>query len=82
VLLKLRLDEETADRLKLEAHGRKLSVSQVVAELIRSTPKRFVLVDRGAKGSIGPADPPLRAVSEDPSGQGASGTHGADSSAA
>ncbi len=50
VKLKLSLDRETARLLRLEAFGRDCSLGQVVAELVKAVPRRFVLVDR-ARGT-------------------------------
>jgi hypothetical protein len=53
VKVKLTLGRETARLLRLEAFGRDVSLGQVVEDLVRSSPRRFVLVDRGVKGSQG-----------------------------
>jgi hypothetical protein len=53
VKLKVSVDRETARLLRLEAFGRDCSVGQVIAEMVRATPRRFVLVDRGVKGANG-----------------------------
>jgi hypothetical protein len=53
VKLKLTLDRETARLLRLEAFGRDCSLGQVVVDLVRSSPRRFVLTDRGSKGTLG-----------------------------
>lgn len=57
VTVKLSLDRETARVLKLEAFGRDVGLGVVVAELVRSAPRRFVLVDRSKVSSVpeGPA---------------------------
>jgi hypothetical protein len=49
VKLKLSLDRETVRLLRLEAFGRDCPVGLVVDELVRSTPQRFVLTDRGSR---------------------------------
>jgi hypothetical protein len=56
VKLKLSIDRETARLLRLEAFGRDCSLGQVVTELVRASPRRFVLTDR-LKGSAGPEVP-------------------------
>jgi len=53
VKLKVSVDRETARLLRLEAFGRDCSLGQVVTDLVRSSPRRFVLVDRGVKGASG-----------------------------
>lgn len=53
VKLKLSLDRETVRLLRLEAFGRDVPVGLVVDELVRSTPQRFVLTDRGSRGAGG-----------------------------
>jgi hypothetical protein len=53
VKVKLTLDRETARLLRLEAFGRDCSLGQVVQDLVRSSPRRFVLTDRGVKGQGG-----------------------------
>jgi hypothetical protein len=50
IKLKVTLGRETVRLLRLEAFGRDCSLGQVVEELVRSSPRRFVLVDRGVKG--------------------------------
>lgn len=56
VTLKITVDRETARLLRLEAFGRDVSLGLVVAEMVRNTPRRFVLMDR-AKGSVGAEGP-------------------------
>jgi hypothetical protein len=53
VKLKLTLDRETVRLLKLEAFGRDCSLSEVVASMVASIPRRFVLTDRGTRGQVG-----------------------------
>jgi hypothetical protein len=52
--VKLSLDREVLRLLRLEAFGRDCSLGQVVEELVRSSPRRFVLTDRGVRGLPGP----------------------------
>ena len=68
--LKLSLDPQTVRLLRLEAFGRDCTLSQVITEMVRSIPRRFVLTDRGTKGTVGTETPPLGFTS------GASVTHG------
>ena len=56
VVLKLTVSRETARVLRLEAFGRDCSLGQVVADLLRSSPRRFVLTER-SRGSAGPVEP-------------------------
>ena len=59
IKVKLSLSIEAHRVLGLEAFGRGVSLGQVVEELIRSSPRRFVLVDRGrgSQGTIGAEEP-------------------------
>lgn len=62
VTLKITVPAEVARVLKVEALGRNGTVGQVVAELVESTPRRFVLSERGrqtrrAEGSQGDLAP-------------------------
>lgn len=52
VKLKISVDRETARLIRLEAFGRDVSLGQVVTDMVRATPRRFILQDR-AKGSQG-----------------------------
>jgi hypothetical protein len=53
VKLKITLDRETARLLRLEAFGRDCSLGQVITELVKSSPRRFILVDRAPKVPLG-----------------------------
>ncbi len=81
VKLKLSLDRETVRLLKLEAFGRDLSsVGLVVDELVRSCPRRFVLVDRGrgSSGAESPAAPSPQDRQEPRQGSGPLGVVSSD----
>jgi hypothetical protein len=54
VTLKVTVDPETARLLKLEAFGRDCSLGLVVTELVRNSPRRFVLTDR-ARDQLNPS---------------------------
>lgn len=60
VKLKITVDRETARLIRLEAFGRDVSLGQVVTDMVRAYPRRFVLMDRnkGAQGSEGQANGP------------------------
>jgi hypothetical protein len=64
VKLKLTLPREVARLIRLEAFGRDCSLGRVVEELVRSSPRRFYLVDRskGSPGAEAPASPPAEAT--------------------
>jgi hypothetical protein len=66
VKLKLSLDRETVRLLKLEAFGRDCPIGQVLDDLVRATPRRFVLTDRGPRSSAAP-ESPGQAPAEGPS---------------
>jgi hypothetical protein len=51
VTLKLTVPADVARILKVEALGRNCTVGDVVAELVRLAPRRFVLQDRGRQDS-------------------------------
>lgn len=51
VILKLTLDRDVARLLRLEAFGRDCSLGRVVEDLVRASPRRFVLTDR-SKGLV------------------------------
>jgi hypothetical protein len=82
VALKLRLDPETVQVLKVESLGRGCSISSLIGEIVRTTPRQFALHRLGSKVTSDPQAPSLRVSLEGSSRQGASGAHGADSSAA
>lgn len=50
VKVKLSLDRETLRLIRLEAFGRDCPLGQVVEDLVKASPRRFVLTDR-LKGS-------------------------------
>jgi hypothetical protein len=79
VKLKLTVSREVARQLRVEALGRDLSLGDLVADLLRSSPRRFVLSER-SKGSQGPQDSPgprLLEVGGTPGVEGLSGGPGA-----
>jgi hypothetical protein len=49
VQIKFTVDRETADVLKVEALGRGCSIGQYVEELVKGSPRRFVL-ERQSQG--------------------------------
>jgi hypothetical protein len=53
VTLKVTVSRDTARLIRLEAFGLDCSLGQVIEGLVRSAPRRFSLVDRGAKGQVG-----------------------------
>jgi hypothetical protein len=62
VTLKITVPAEVASILRVEALGRKGTVGQYVAELVETTPRRFVLSDRGkqAKRTEVPSEEPVQ----------------------
>ena len=56
VRLKITVGRETARLLKLEAFGQESTVGQIVENLVRACPRRFVLVDR-SKAVSAPSAP-------------------------
>ena len=52
VTVEIRLDAETLKQIKLHALAMDLSVSQVIAETWRSTPRQFWLRSRSGSGDV------------------------------
>jgi hypothetical protein len=79
VTLKLSLPPEVKRVLLVEALGRNCTVGDVVAELVRSSPRRFVLQDRGVRSARTevPSEPETPASLQL---RGESAPYGADSS--
>jgi hypothetical protein len=70
VTLKVQLPAETVKALRLEGLERGCTVSQVITDLVGSSPTRLVLTrrSRGDSGTPGPSVPPVPSAPERPAG--------------